>query len=234
MAIELHRFDSNQLLSQRLAECIASGLEGALELRDRATLAVSGGATPKPLFAALSRCELDWSRVYVTQVDERWVPEDDVDSNARLIRENLLQNCAAEAQFLSMKVAGDDAFAAEAACAERLAPFAEAIDVTVLGMGEDGHTASFFPDAEQLGAALDPNGEALCLALRPPVAAHDRMTLSLAALLRSRQLYLHITGEEKFAVLQEALEGDDVMALPIRSVLNRVDDPLEIFYAPGG
>ncbi len=234
MAAVLHQFDNNEALSQNLAECIADHLGGALNLRDAATLAVSGGSTPKPLFAALSRCELDWSRVYITQVDERWVSEEDADSNASLIREHLLQNCAAEAQFLSMKVAADDAFAAEAGCAERLAPFAEAIDVTVLGMGEDGHTASFFPAAEQLQAALDPTGEALCLAIRPPVAPYDRMTLSLAALLRSRQLYLHITGEKKFAVLQEALDGDDIMALPIRSVFNRVDDPLEIFYAPGG
>ena len=234
MAVVLHPFDNNEALSQRLAGCIADCLDGALNLRDAATLAVSGGSTPKPLFAALSRCELDWSRVVVTQVDERWVPEDHPDSNATLIREHLLQNCAAEAQFLSMKVAADDAFDAEAACAERLAPFAEAIDVTVLGMGEDGHTASFFPAAEQLDAALDAGSEALCLALRPPAAPHNRMTLSLAALLRSRQLYLHITGEKKFAVLQEALEGDDAMALPIRSVFNRVDNPLEIFYAPGG
>ena len=86
MAVELHQFDNNQALSQRLAECIADRLEGALNLRDAATLAVSGGSTPKPLFAALSRCELDWSRVVVTQVDERWVPEDHPDSKRGLSR----------------------------------------------------------------------------------------------------------------------------------------------------
>lgn len=233
MAVVMHRFDSNEALSQSLAECIASGLEGALNLREKATLAVSGGSTPKPLFQALSHCELDWSRVFITQVDERWVPEDHPDSNAQLIRSHLLQNRAAEAQFLSMKVAGDDAFAAQASSAEKLAPFAEAIDVAVLGMGEDGHTASFFPDAEQLDTALDTGSDALCLALHPPAAPHDRMTLSLAALLRSRQLYLHISGEKKLAVLQEALEGDNPRELPIRSVFGREDDPLEVFYAPG-
>jgi 6-phosphogluconolactonase len=233
MAIVLNQFDTNAALSESLAECIASGLEGALNLRDEATLAVSGGSTPKPLFKALSQCELEWSRVRITQVDERWVPEEHEDSNARLIRDYLLQNKAAEAQFLSMKVEGDDAFSAEAACAERLAPFAEAIDVAVLGMGDDGHTASFFPDAAQLAAALDPESQSLCLALRPPAAPHDRMTLSLAVLLRSRQLYLHITGEKKFAVLEQALAGTDATELPIRSVFNRDEEPLEIFYAPG-
>jgi 6-phosphogluconolactonase len=233
MSAILHEFDSNQLLCEQLAQCIASGLEGALNLREEATLAVSGGSTPKPLFAALSLCDLDWSRVRVTQVDERWVSEDHVDSNARLIREHLLQKRAAAARFDSMKVDVGDAFAAEAAVAERLAAFADAIDVVVLGMGEDGHTASFFPGAETLSQALDPATERLCLAVRPPAAPHDRMTFSLAALLRSRQLYLHITGATKLAVLQEALAGEDTMTLPIGAVSQRTENPLEVFYAPG-
>ena len=112
MTVEIYQFEDNQLLSEHLAECIASGLEGALNLRDYATLAVSGGSTPKPLFEALSHCELDWSRVRVTQVDERWVPEDHADSNARLIREHLLQNRASAAEFVSMRIEIDDAFAA--------------------------------------------------------------------------------------------------------------------------
>jgi 6-phosphogluconolactonase len=180
----------------------------------------------------LSDCDIDWSRVRITQVDERWVPEDHADSNARLIREHLLQNRAAAAELVSMRVDGDDAFAAEAAVEERLAAFREAIDVTILGMGDDGHTASFFPAAEQLAAALDPHSRALCLALRPPAAPHDRMTLSLAAILRSRQLYLHIAGETKFAVLERALAGSDPMELPIRAVFDREENPLEVFYAP--
>ena len=113
MAVDIFQFESNQRLAESLAECIASGLEGALNLRDFATLAVSGGSTPKRLFEMLSHCELDWSRVRITQVDERWVPEDHPDSNSRLIRECLLQNRAAAAQFVSMKVDGDDAFAAD-------------------------------------------------------------------------------------------------------------------------
>lgn len=232
MAVEIYQFDNNQRLVESLAECIASGLEGALNLRDYATLAVSGGRTPTALFEVLSYCELDWDRVHVTQVDERWVPEDHEDSNARLIREHLLVNNAAAARFVSMKTAGDDAFAAESEVAEKLAIFADAIDVAVLGMGDDGHTASFFPGADNLAEALDPDSRALCLALHPPAAPHDRMTLSLAALLRVRQLYLHITGENKLAVFQQALENDDAFELPIRSVFHRDESPLEVFYAP--
>jgi 6-phosphogluconolactonase len=232
MAVDIYQFESNQRLVENLAECIASGLEGGLNLRDYATLAVSGGSTPVPLFEVLSACDLDWSRVYITQVDERWVPEEHADSNARLIREHLLQDRAAAANFLSMKVDGDDAFAAEAEVAAKLADFAEAMDVAVLGMGEDGHTASFFPGAGTLADALDEDSERVCLAVRPPEAPHDRMTLSLATLLRSQQLYLHITGEPKWQVLERALEADDPFELPVCSVFHREDSPLEVFHAP--
>ncbi len=232
MSVEIYQFESNQRLAEALAECVASGLEGALALRDVATLAVSGGSTPKPLFEALSYCELDWSRVRVTQVDERWVPEDHADSNARLIREHLLRNQAAAAELVSMKTATEDAFAAEAEVEAKLAEFADAIDVAVLGMGEDGHTASFFPAADQLAEALAPGSDRLCLALRPPAAPHDRMTLTLSALQRTRQLYLHITGAAKWQVLETALAGDDAFELPIRAVFHREESPLEVFYAP--
>lgn len=232
MAVEIYQFENNQRLVESLAECIASGLEGALNLRDYATLAVSGGRTPVSLFEVLSHCDLDWGRVHITQVDERWVPEDSEDSNARLIRDHLLVNRAAEARFVSMKSPTEDAFAAEREVQETLADFSDAIDVAVLGMGEDGHTASFFPGADALPKALDPDFQPVCLALRPPEAPHDRMTLSLAALLRARQLYLHITGETKWQVLQQALSNDDAFELPVRSVFSREESPLEVFYAP--
>jgi len=145
----------------------------------------------------------------------------------------LLQGHAAVAHFHSMKVDIEDVFAAEDAAALRLAVFADGIDVVILGMGEDGHTASFFPGAETLAEALDPDSNRLCLAVRPPAAPHDRMTLSLATLLRSSQLYLHITGTTKLSVLREALAAADSMRLPIAAVCQRTETPLEIFYAPG-
>ena len=231
MAVNIHRFDDREMLALSLAECVASGLEGALNLRDRATLAVSGGSTPIPLFRALAQCPLDWARVRITQVDERWVDEAHADSNARLVREHLLQGQAAAAEFISMKVPETDAFAAQEAVAEKLAGF-EQLDVAILGMGEDGHTASFFPEADALARALDPGFHRICLALRPPAASHDRMTLSLATLLRSHQIYLHITGDKKAQVLQRAMESEDVFALPVRSLFHRAENPLEVFYAP--
>ena len=233
MPVNTYLFDDKDRLVSELATRIASQLDEAIKLRGQATLTVSGGSTPRPLFEALSDCPLDWERVSITQVDERWVPEDHPDSNARLTRETLLQQRAATANFISMKCEGDDAFAAEATVTARLAPFAEAIDVTVLGMGEDGHTASFFPGADTLERALDPDSEEIVVAVRPPLAPHDRMTLTLSALLRSRHLYLHITGQRKWVVLQEALEVDSPPANPIGIVIQRSEVPIEVFYHPG-
>jgi len=228
----LHQFDTRVELAQQLAGRIARDLESAIARQGTATLAVSGGSTPLPLFEELSNKPIDWSRVFVTQVDERWVDEDHPDSNARMIRQKLLRHRAASACFVSMKTADEDVFKSEAAAARALSVFGAAIDVLVLGMGDDGHTASFFAGASTLHKALDPESKQLCVAIRPPQAPHDRMTLSLAAILRSRHLYLHITGSKKWSVLQRAELAGEVAKLPIRAILNRSDPSLEVFYCP--
>jgi 6-phosphogluconolactonase len=169
----LHRWDTNGELASRLAFAISVDLAEAIRERGSATLAVSGGSTPKPLFEQLSRRPLDWSRVTVRQVDERRVDESHSHSNARLIREHLLQNLAAGASFVSMKNPAVSPFGAELASADKLSAFAGNIDVVVLGMRADGHTASFFPAAPTLARALDPAGRQLCVAVRPPQAPHD-------------------------------------------------------------
>ena len=231
MQRRVHTFDTNTELSAQLAVRIAFDLTAAIAQRGRATLAVSGGSTPRPLFEALSLQTLDWGRVTITQVDERWVDESHLDSNARLIKEYLIQNVASTANFLSMKVQGDSPFEAEVAASEKLACFAEGIDVVVLGMGEDGHTASFFPGASSLSRAMNPVGTELCVAVRPPAAAHDRMTLSLAALLRARHTYLHIVGTAKQDVLARASEPGSAVELPIRALLDCDAIELDIYHA---
>ncbi|CAA0106685.1 6-phosphogluconolactonase [Halioglobus japonicus] len=227
----VHQFETNAELSAQLAARIAADLDAAIAEQGSATLAVSGGSTPRPLFEALSQQVLDWSLVAVTQVDERWVQETHSDSNARLIKQHLMQNEAGAAEFLSMKTPEDSPFAAESAASLKLARFAAGIDVLVLGMGEDGHTASFFPGASSLMRAMDPAGTEVCVAVQPPEAAHNRMTLSLATLLRARHAYLHIVGETKWDVLELASEEGDVALLPIRALLHSNALELEIYYA---
>lgn len=228
----VHSFESNAELSSQLASRIASNLAAAIVQRGQATLAVSGGSTPQPLFEALSREPLDWSRIIITSVDERWVEETHVDSNARLIKQFLLQNSAKSAQFVSMKTPSDSPFGAQTEVSAKLSSYASGIDVVVLGMGEDGHTASFFPGAQTLARAMDLSTTQLCVAVHPPAAAHDRMTLSLTALLRAQHAYLHIVGPAKRDVLQRACEEpQNAAAMPIRALLHTDALDLDIYYA---
>lgn len=230
-ADNLHLFRNNTHLAEELAERIATDLQSAIDHRNKATLAVSGGSESPRLFEYLSRLSVDWARVTIAQVDERWVDEKHTDSNARLIRDHLLQRRAAKANFISMKTEHFSPFDAEEAAAEKLSAFAQSIDVAVLGMGVDGHTASFFPHIPSLIRAMSCDAQQLCAAVSAPMARHRRMTLTLPALLRSQRLYLHIAGKQKWEVLQRAQLPAGVEELPVRSVLTLANTPPQIFYA---
>lgn len=219
-AINLHRFSDPALLATALARTAAAELGSALSARGRATLAVSGGNTPKAFLQALSRQPLDWARVAVTLVDERWVPDSDARSNARMVRSHLLQGAAVAAHFLPLYRPTEMPEAALPELEQALRDLPLPLDVAVLGMGEDGHTASFFPGGDLLEQALDPDGCSAVLPMRAPGAGEPRITLSLPVLLAARRLYLHIEGAGKREVLERALAvGAKTTALPIARVL---------------
>lgn len=225
----LHAFDDGQALATALSASIAGKLREAIDARGEALIAVSGGSTPKRLFEALSNEALDWSRVTVTLVDERWVPDTDERSNARLVESLLLQRKAADAEFVPLYV---EAATPEAGIGEVRATVAglkQPFDVIVLGMGPDGHTASFFPGGDRLSEALDTSNTALVLPMRAPGAGEPRITFTLPVLLKARTLYLHIQGNDKRDVLAEAEKPGST--LPIASVLG-ADRPLEIYWCP--
>lgn len=231
MSFNINSFETNGHLVEALAEDMALRLRDAVAERGAASLAVSGGSTPVSLFKRLANIDLPWQQVWITLVDERWVGDDHPDSNARLVNMHLLQNRAAAANFIPLKTAAESPFGAETEMEAALEPIPKPFDVAVLGMGGDGHTASFFPGADTLSVALDMNNKALCAAVRPLTAPHDRMTLTLKTLLQSKHLVLHIVGESKWQVLQEAIEPGPVDELPVRSVLHQNLSPLTIFYA---
>jgi len=222
------RFSTTDELNQALADHIATQLRRDIDDQGRASLAVSGGGTPRPMFQRLSHCELDWSRVWVTLVDERWVAPDSPASNERLVRENLLQHRAAGANFVSMKTAQPDARDGLAEVQQRLRDVPQPFSVMVLGMGGDGHTASWFPQAENLQELLDPDGTAQLGATYPVTAEHQRITLTLPAVLRSRDIVIHITGEDKRRVLDTATQHD----YPIAAILEQNTTPATIWWAP--
>ncbi|MGE3832108.1 MAG: 6-phosphogluconolactonase [Parvibaculaceae bacterium] len=212
-------FSTRDELAAALAADVAARLADAIAARGDAVLAVSGGTTPKLLFPALSKTEIDWPRVTVTLVDERWVDETSDRSNARLVRESLLQNQAASARFVPLY-----RNEAEAAALDTFA-------VTLLGMGTDGHTASFFPGGDTLDEALDLKSGERILKLEAAGAGETRVTFTLPALVESDFLALHIEGEEKRATLDRA-EGDGpVEDMPIRAFL-RAAAPVTLYWSP--
>lgn len=215
--------------AEQLAENVADALQEAIESHGRASLVVSGGRSPVAFFQCLSRQELDWSRVVVSLADERWVDPRSTQSNEYLVVNYLLQGRAASAAFIGLYQPADSledaALAAEAAL-ERLP---QPIDVLVLGMGEDGHTASLFPDSTNLGHALDPECSRRCLPMLAPGVPRERLTMTAPLLLAARHQLLVISGQAKVETLRRALAGNDVRDMPIRAFLHY---PLEIHWHP--
>lgn len=230
----LHRYADAPALAAALAARIAGQLREAIRERGAALLAVSGGSTPKRFFERLAQESLDWGKVTVTLVDERWVPEGSERSNARLVKSLLLQHAAVPASFVPLYQ--DTAATPEAgivALRTRLAALPATFDAVVLGMGNDGHTASFFPGGDRLAEALDLNGRARLLPMRAPGAGEPRITFTLPALLQTRLLVLHIEGEAKRELLAEAQQGAGAAAdYPVRAVLTQTRVPLDVYWCP--
>lgn len=222
-----HDFETRAELASVLAADIARRLAATIETDGDATLAVSGGSTPGLLFDALSTCDIDWPLVVVTLVDERFVPDTSDRSNAALVRARLLKNKAAAARFLPLYRDGKTPDECAEDAGKALAKHVP--DVVILGMGNDGHTASFFPDARELEKLLDPNSSLLIAPVHAQSAVETRLTLTLPPIADAPFVALHIEGAEKAATLARALE--DGSQLPIRRVMDAAQRPVEIFWA---
>ncbi|WP_105190376.1 6-phosphogluconolactonase [Pseudoalteromonas sp. T1lg48] len=233
--IKEHFFDSKEQMTQALAASLAERITSALNERQRASLLVSGGSSPAPAYKYLSGLDIAWDKVDVAMVDERWVDADHDKSNESFINSTLLQDKAASANFITMKNDAATAQAGVELCEQMYAQIQRPFDVTILGMGPDGHTASLFPFAEGLETGLS-SQQLVCAinAIESEVtgAITERMTLTLNAIAQSRVVKLLISGEEKLAVYKEAKAGGDVQAMPLRAVLQHPDIELEVYWAP--
>jgi 6-phosphogluconolactonase len=232
MAVQERVFATPAQADQALSDAICAALAAALHDRGQASLVVSGGRSPIEFFQRLQAAALDWSRVWITLADERWVPDGDPDSNATLVRQHLLQGAAAAARFVPLWNAALTPAHALADRAAALAALPRPFDAVVLGMGEDGHTASLFAGADGVEAALDPCGSALLAAINPPQAAHQRLTLTVAALLDSRHIHLPLAGATKQAVYAQALRDCDPLQLPVAAVLCQSAVPVTTYLSP--
>ena len=222
------RYASREALFEGLADTVEGELKAALKHRGSAVLAVPGGTTPAPFFKSLRCRSLDWEKVSVLLTDERFVPEDSDRSNTRLLRESLLQENAAKARLVPfyLPAATPEVVLAEVTQGiEAVLP----LDVCVLGMGADMHTASLFPGADLLEQAMA-EGAPPVLPMRAAGAPEPRMTLTAPVLRRAASTHVLIAGAEKLEALEKARKDGPEQDAPVRVVLNR-ELPTMIHYA---
>ena len=210
-------YADSEMLAIDLANVLVGELGAVLRHQDRALLVVPGGSTPGPIFDSLCAANLDWGRVDVLLSDERWRPEEHVRSNTRLIRERLLVGRAAAANLLPLYMKARPPAEAAPQLAGRIAGHLP-ISVMLLGMGADMHTASLFPRAPGLEAALDPQA-AILVPVEMPDAPEPRVSLSAAVLNGAMSKHIVITGMAKRRAI-EAARGLHPLEAPVAAILS--------------
>jgi 6-phosphogluconolactonase len=230
--VELKQFLSADALAAEASIDIAARLARAVVARGRASLLVSGGHSPATLFEQLRTEVLDWSRVSIALVDERWVEPTDPSSNERLVRETLLRDRAAAARFFGLKNPASSPDLGATAAWNALARIPRPADITVFGMGDDGHMASLFPGSPNLMSALDLEASEGCIGMWSPSAPHARLSLNLRALLDSRRIFILILGEAKLRTYAAACGPGPVEEMPVRAVVRQQQVPVEVVWAP--
>jgi 6-phosphogluconolactonase len=205
-------------------------LEKVIQEKNHCTLALAGGNTPKPLYKALSEARFPWEKISITLTDERWVAVDHEDSNENMIKHILLNQGSSEPFFIPLK---NDASTVEAGAVEADAILTEKLpqlDIVILGMGDDGHFASIFPQVSNLNALLSSNTINKCLAVSPS-GKQDRISLTYSYLINSKIIFLLISGEQKNKIIDGALNGSVAYEkYPIYTLLNQTTCPVQIYW----
>ncbi len=222
-------FATREEASIAAATYIAEILKESLIDKPELTMAVSGGTSPERCFLELSECPLDWQRVRIILSDERWVTADHPDSNERLVRKKLLRSHAAKAKLLSVykpQVTIEQRCEALQQRLQPLLPFC----CSLLGMGEDGHFASLFPDSPNLEAALELDNKTLCTPIKTAASMHPRWSLTLSALTQSDNVILLFFGQAKRNIYTQA--KDSISSHPISRLLLQDRVAIQMFWAP--
>lgn len=228
--MNIHEFESRSDAAIAAGKRIINALHRRLETHDSAAVVVSGGTTPAPVYDYMAHKELDWHRVHVLLSDERWVPADHADSNEKMLRDALEKSRASYAQITSYFDAQDSL---EDRCGQldkELAGLPLPFTSVLLGMGDDGHFASLFPDDDELKAALDLQSPRNFVPVDTGSSPHRRISMTLPALLRCEEVLLLISGAEKRSVLEQA--ADPGSELPIAALLRQMRVPVDLFWAP--
>lgn len=224
-------FATKSDLQAASAKWIADALRNAISRRGNAVFMASGGRTPGPIYESLSQQDLDWASVLVGLTDERWVDVDHPASNGAMVEKTLLQGAAAAADYIPMKLNGDDPFA-RVDDLNGLYMDASLTDVMLLGMGPDAHTLSWFAGGRGYDQAIDSQTTSVVAAveaIESDVTGPNllRMTLTQPCVAYARNVLLLITGEDKKQVFESA--SDDT---PVGIMRTAAGDALTVFYAP--
>ncbi|MCV9921724.1 6-phosphogluconolactonase [Pseudomonas sp. BT-42-2] len=226
--VKTHALADSKALATTLAGDVAERLRQAIAGKGQACVVLSGGRSPVPFLERLASEKLDWSKVTVSLADERWVPVEHPDSNAGLLARHLFKGEAAKARFIGLYQQAPSLDEAAELADQALAELPP-IDVLVLGMGDDGHTASLFPASPLLRQGLGKIGERRILPMLAPSVPHQRLSMTRALLASAGFIALAVQGEGKLATLRAALAADDTTEMPIRAFLH---DPLDIYWCP--
>jgi 6-phosphogluconolactonase len=226
------RFPDAAALSTSLAADIAAALEEALAAGRGASLVVPGGHTPAPMFDELSTIDLDWDDVWVTLTDERWVEAGSDSSNERLVRQHLLRNQAAKAHLVGLKNKAADPQSGAAAAWSAVAEMPRPFDFVLLGMGDDGHMASLFPNSPGLELGLDLKQHPGCIGMAGAAAPRARLSLNLRALVDARRIGIVIAGASKWETYQRARKSGPITDMPIRALSLQQNVPVTVYWAP--
>ena len=226
--VQVHDLADANALAASLAHDVAERLRAAIAAKGQACVVLSGGRSPVSFLEKLAGKQLDWAKVTVSLADERWVPVEHADSNAGLLARHLLKGAAGKARFVGLYQQAGTLDAAADSADQALAELPP-IDALVLGMGDDGHTASLFPGSPNLAAGLAPNSTRRCLPMLAPSVPHQRLSMTRSLLASAAFIALSVQGPGKLATLRAALAGNDLTEMPIRAFLH---DPLDIYWCP--
>ena len=197
------------------AQSIYEALKNNIDNNGSASFVVSGGSSPVKIFNDLSKSDLDWSKVSVTLVDDRVVSSEHSDSNEKLLKENLFINNASAAKFISLKSDSDEVMNINR-------PF----DIMLLGMGEDGHFASLFPELVDNSNYFDLSANPEIIFTEPMGnPCHKRVSMNLSMIMKSKKIILLVSSSAKSILVDQALENK---YLPIHFLLNQQTKDIEI------
>ncbi|MEQ7154070.1 6-phosphogluconolactonase [Brevundimonas aurifodinae] len=232
---QIESFPDTDAWAAAIAARLEESLAAAVIANGRAVFAGPGGTTPSPIYARLAQADIGWDRIAVTLVDERHVPETSPDSNARLIRDVLLQGPAAAARFIPLHSPAVTVDRAAALAAHALAQAGDRLDAVLLGMGEDGHICSMFPDSPTLRTLLTPTLKPTVLGVphgrdgaAPP---QERLSINLPWLISADRVVLGLKGAVKRSVFEREAEGDPATQ-PIAALI-AAKVPLEVVWTEG-